>query len=342
MKILVTGGLGYIGSHTVVHLVESGYEPIIIDNLDNSSQTVLAALKRLTGKDLLFYEQDIREKEGVSHTLKEIGDIQGVIHFAAHKAVGESMEQPLKYYNNNISGLIYLAEALAEMRIKNIVFSSSCTVYGEAKECPVDEKTPLKEAASPYGHTKLIGEGILKSLSQRGVLRAVALRYFNPIGAHPSAQIGELPRGVPQNLVPYVTQTAIGKRSLLNVFGNDYPTSDGTAIRDYIHVTDLAAAHVKALEYLHKQKDIHFDTFNIGTGKGTTVLELIRVFEEVNKLELPFKYAPRRAGDITAIYANADKAKEKLQWQAQNDLKEALRSAWHWEQKIAKENKSTT
>lgn len=336
MKILVTGGLGYIGSHTVVNLVENGYEPVIIDNLDNSSVKVLKELKDLTERDLGFYELDIRDKNGISQLLKKLGDVEGVIHFAAHKAVGESMEAPLKYYNNNISGLIHLAEALAERGIKNLVFSSSCTVYGEAKKSPVDENTPLKEAASPYGNTKLLGEAILKSLSQRGILRAVALRYFNPIGAHHSAKIGELPRGVPQNLVPFVTQTAIGKRSQLKVFGSDYPTPDGTAIRDYIHVMDLAAAHVKALEYLKSQEKVDFDTFNIGTGKGTSVLELIRTFEDINKLELPYTYAPRRPGDITAIYANADKAKEKLNWQAQLDLKEALRSAWVWEQKFTK------
>lgn len=336
MKILVTGGLGYIGSHTVVNLVENGYEPVIIDNLDNSSVKVLKELKDLTERDLGFYELDIRDKNGIAQLLKKIGDVEGVIHFAAHKAVGESMEAPLKYYNNNISGLIHLAEALAERGIKNLVFSSSCTVYGEAKKSPVDENTPLKEAASPYGNTKLLGEAILKSLSQRGILRAVALRYFNPIGAHHSAKIGELPRGVPQNLVPFVTQTAIGKRSQLKVFGSDYPTPDGTAIRDYIHVMDLAAAHVKALEYLKSQEKVDFDTFNIGTGKGTSVLELIRTFEDINKLELPYTYGPRRPGDITAIYANADKAKEKLNWQAQLDLKEALRSAWVWEQKFTK------
>lgn len=340
MKIIVTGGLGYIGSHTVLNLIDNGYDPLVIDNLNNSSLAVLKKLKSLSGKNLEFYELDIRDKSNLSDLLKSIEGIEGIIHFAAHKAVGESMNQPVKYYNNNISGLISLSEALLENEIQNIVFSSSCTVYGEARTSPVDENTPLQEASSPYGHTKLLGESILQSLAKRGILNVVALRYFNPIGAHHSAQIGELPHGIPQNLVPYVTQTAIGKRDQLRVFGNDYPTADGTAIRDYIHVMDLAAAHVKALGYLKNQIDVDFDTFNIGTGKGTSVLELIKTFEEVNQLELPYTFAPRRPGDVTAIYANPKKAKDKLNWQAKLDLKEALRSAWAWEQRLANETVS--
>lgn len=334
MKILITGGLGYIGSHTVTRLVAQGYEPVILDNLNNSSRSVLAALTEITRKNIRFYEGDVRDRALLEKLLDQEETVQGVIHFAAHKSVNESIEQPMKYYNNNVTGLLQLCEVLQARNITNFVFSSSCTVYGETEKPVVSEETPLQPATSPYGHTKLLGEDILKSLAELGAMRVVILRYFNPVGAHPSALIGELPNGVPQNLVPYVTQTAIGKRSMLKVFGTDYPTQDGTAVRDYIHVMDLADAHIQAMAYLQNQANEPFDTFNIGTGKGTSVLELIQTFERVNGLRLPYEFVGRRAGDITAIYANADKAAQKLGWQAQHSLADALQSAWQWELKL--------
>lgn len=334
MKILITGGLGYIGSHTVTRLVEQGYEPIIVDNLDNSSRLVLDALNYITGRALTFYEGDVRDRAFIEGVIDKEPGLKGVIHFAAHKAVNESMNDPLKYYNNNVGGLISLCEALQEKQITNFVFSSSCTVYGETKVSPVSEETPRQTASSPYGHTKLLGEDILKSLADLGKMRVLALRYFNPIGAHPSALIGELPSGIPQNLVPYVTQTAIGKRATLKIFGNDYPTEDGTAVRDFIHVMDLADAHIKALQHLMDDRSIKYDTFNIGTGKGTSVLKLIQEFERVTQVELPYVFADRRPGDITAIYADAQKANKQLGWKPQYSLGEALKSAWRWEQQL--------
>jgi len=331
MKILITGGLGYIGSHTVTRLVEQGYEPIILDNLNNSSRAVLDALTEITHKNIRFYEGDIRDRAKLESLIDEEVNIQGVIHFAAHKSVSESMEQPMKYYNNNVAGLLQLCEVLQAKKITNFVFSSTCTVYGEPSQMEVSEETPLQAATSPYGHSKLLGEDILRSLAELGAMRVVVLRYFNPVGAHPSALIGELPNGVPQNLVPFVTQTAIGKRSLLKVFGQDYPTADGTAIRDYIHVMDLADAHIQAMGYLENETNPAFDIFNIGTGKGTSVLELIQTFEMVNKLRLPYEFVGRRSGDIMTIYANAEKANQKLGWQARRTLKDALQSAWKWE-----------
>lgn len=335
MKILITGGLGYIGSHTVTQLVAQGYEPIILDNLNNSSRSVLAALTQITGKNIRFYEGDVRDKALLETLLDQEKTVQGVIHFAAHKSVNESIEQPMKYYNNNVTGLLQLCEVLQAHNVTNIVFSSSCTVYGETEKPEVSENTPLQPATSPYGHTKLLGEDILKNLADLGAMRVVILRYFNPVGAHPSALIGELPNGVPQNLVPYVTQTAIGKRNKLKVFGTDYPTLDGTAVRDYIHVMDLADAHIQAMGFLQNKANAPFDTFNIGTGKGTSVLELIQTFEQVNELSLPYEFVERRAGDITAIYANADKAAQKLGWKAKYSLAEALQSAWQWELQLA-------
>jgi UDP-glucose 4-epimerase len=334
MKILITGGLGYIGSHTVTRLVDQGYEPIIVDNLDNSSRLVLDALNYITGRALTFYEGDVRDRAFIEGIIDKEPGLKGVIHFAAHKAVNESMNDPLKYYNNNVGGLISLCEALQEKQITNFVFSSSCTVYGETKVSPVSEETPRQTASSPYGHTKLLGEDILKSLADLGKMRVLALRYFNPIGVHPSALIGELPSGIPQNLVPYVTQTAIGKRTTLKIFGNDYPTEDGTAVRDFIHVMDLADAHIKALQHLMDDQSIKYDTFNIGTGKGTSVLKLIQEFERVTQVELPYVFADRRPGDITAIYADAQKANKQLGWKPQYSLGEALKSAWRWEQHL--------
>lgn len=339
MKILITGGLGYIGSHTVTRLVDQGFEPIIIDNLDNSSRHVLDALNFITGKKLTFYEGDVRDRAFLENVIDKELDIKGVIHFAAHKAVNESMNNPLKYYNNNVGGLISLCEALQEKQIKNFVFSSSCTVYGETTVCPVSEEMPRQAASSPYGHTKLLGEDILKSLAELGKMRVLALRYFNPIGAHPSALIGELPSGIPQNLVPYLTQTAIGKRAVLKIFGNDYPTQDGTAVRDFIHVMDLADAHIKAIKHILNNENVAYDTFNIGTGKGTSILELIEEFERVTQAELPYVFADRRPGDITAIYANAQKANKQLGWVPKFSLGDALKSAWKWEQQLENNQK---
>lgn len=335
MKILVTGGLGYIGSHTVTRLVEQGYEPIIVDNLDNSHKRVLVALNHIAGRDIKFYKGDVRDRDFIEKVIDKEPGIIGVIHFAAHKAVNESMTNPLKYYNNNVQGLISLCEALQEKQITQFVFSSSCTVYGETRMSPVNEETPRQSATSPYGHTKLIGEDILKSLADLGKMRVLALRYFNPIGAHPTALIGELPSGIPQNLVPYLTQTAIGKRAVLKVFGNDYPTEDGTAVRDFIHVMDLADAHIKAMNYLVDNKNVQYDTFNIGTGTGTSVLNLIQEFEKVTKVPLPYVFTERRPGDITAIYADVQKANHQLGWKSQYSLAEALKSSWLWEQQLS-------
>lgn len=326
--ILVTGGLGYIGSHTVVELVENGYHPVIIDNLDNTNIDVLERIARITGTNIPFYRTDVRDVASVLDVIKEHA-IDGVIHFAANKAVGESVEDPLKYYNNNIGGLVALITAMKQSGIKNIVFSSSCTVYGEPDHSPVDEHSAIKKANSPYGNTKQIGEEIL---SDCRFLNTVALRYFNPIGAHPTALIGELPLGVPNNLVPFITQTAIGLREKVTVFGGDYNTKDGTCVRDYIHVVDLAKAHVKALDYIRAHPDNVFDVFNIGTGQGYTVLEVIQAFEKVNNIRLNYTIGPRRAGDVEKVWANTDKAANVLKWQASLGLEEMVRSSWKWQE----------
>ncbi|MFD0965095.1 UDP-glucose 4-epimerase GalE [Pseudofulvibacter geojedonensis] len=336
MKVLVTGGLGFIGSHTVVELQQKGYEVLIIDNLSNSSLEVLDGIAKITGVKPYFEQLDVRDKAAVFSFFEVHNDILGVIHFAASKAVGESVENPLLYYENNISSLVYILQALEKYQIPNFIFSSSCTVYGQADELPITENAPVKVAESPYGNTKQIGEEIIKDSARvSNNLRSIALRYFNPIGAHPSAEIGELPIGVPQNLVPYITQTAVGMRKELTVFGDDYNTLDGTCIRDYIHVVDLAKAHVVALERLigGKQKE-NYEVFNIGTGTGSTVLEVINSFEKVSEKKLNYKIGVRRAGDITAAYADTSKANTELGWKALSTLDEAMLSAWKWEQKI--------
>ncbi|UJH91773.1 UDP-glucose 4-epimerase GalE [Antarcticibacterium sp. 1MA-6-2] len=340
-KILVTGGLGFIGSHTVVELQEQGYEVIIIDNLSNSSIDVLAGITKITGKTPEYENLDLRNKEAVIDFFENHKNIEGVIHFAASKAVGESVENPLLYYENNISTLVYLLKQLSKKEQANFIFSSSCTVYGQADELPITESAPVKQAMSPYGNTKQIGEEIIKDTCKvHPDLRAISLRYFNPIGAHPSAEIGELPIGTPQNLVPFITQTAIGKREQLAVFGDDYPTNDGTCIRDYIHVMDLAKAHVIALEKLMKSKTSeNYEVFNLGTGKGNSVLEVIKTFENVTGENLSYRITNRREGDITAAYADTHKANEVLGWKAEQGLNEALRSAWQWEQKVARKEK---
>ncbi len=338
MKILVTGGTGYIGSHTVVELLKAGYEVIAIDNFDNSYPTVLDSLKKITGVDIPFAEVDIRDKKALKAFIKATPGIDAVIHFAANKAVGESVANPLKYYENNVGGTVNLLEALQENNIDQIVFSSSCTVYGEANP-PVDENAPIPVANSPYGNTKQICEEVLRDQTKASNLQVVALRYFNPVGAHESALIGELPIGIPNNLVPFITQTAIGKREFLTVFGDDYPTPDGTCIRDYIHVVDIAIAHVAAIKFLEdKKQESAFSVFNLGTGKGNSVLEAIQSFEKVSGQKLNYKIGPRRAGDVVQVYASCEKAWNELGWKTERDLETCMKSAWDWELALAKQN----
>jgi UDP-glucose 4-epimerase len=335
MKVLVTGGLGFIGSHTVVELQAKGYEVVIIDNLSNSSINVLQGIESITGVLPKYYNIDLRDKLAVSDFFKENDTIDGVIHFAASKAVSESVTNPLMYYENNLNTLIYLLQNLQEKVRGNFIFSSSCTVYGQAESMPILEDAPVQVAMSPYGNTKQIGEEIIFDTARITNINAILLRYFNPIGAHPSAKIGELPIGVPQNLVPFITQTAIGMREQLAVFGNDYPTADGTCIRDYIHVVDLAKAHVVALERLvNEQNSDKVEVFNVGTGKGSSVLEVIEAFEEVSSVKLNYKIVGRREGDVIEAYANTDKVTQVLGWKPESSLKDALKSAWLWEQKI--------
>ena len=339
MKILVTGGLGFIGSHTVVELQNEGYEVVIIDNLSNSSINVLDGIVAITGKTPLFEKLDLREKEVVSDFFKRHSDVAGVIHFAASKAVGESVENPLLYYENNINTLVYLLQQLQQKPEAHFIFSSSCTVYGQAEKMPITEDASIQPAMSPYGNTKQIGEEIITDTCKVSSINAILLRYFNPIGAHPSAEIGELPIGVPQNLVPFITQTGIGLRKELSVYGDDYPTPDGTCIRDYIHVVDLAKAHVVALQrLLGKKNSEKVEVFNVGTGKGSSVLEVITAFEKVSGQKLPYKIVGRREGDITSAYANTDKANNVLGWKAKSTLEDGLASAWKWEQKIRNSN----
>ena len=335
-KILVTGGLGFIGSHVVVELQNEGFEVVIIDNLSNSSEAVLKGITAITGKAPAFEKFDLRDKSLVMGFFKKHHDVVGVIHFAASKAVGESVHLPLLYYENNLNTLIYILQELQKKKASNFIFSSSCTVYGQADLLPITESAPVKVAESPYGNTKQIGEEIISDTCKVSEnLKAIALRYFNPIGAHESGQIGELPIGTPQNLVPFITQTAIGLREQLSVFGDDYPTKDGTCIRDYIHVVDLAKAHVAALKrLLHNENSSNYEVFNIGTGKGSSVLEVITAFEAVSNQKLNYKIVDRRAGDVVAAYADTTKANNVLGWQAQLSLKEALLSAWKWEQSL--------
>ena len=338
MKVLVTGGLGFIGSHTVVELQNKGFEVVIIDNLSNSSEAVLKGIVAITGKKPLFEKFDLREKSSVQAFFKKHNDVSGVIHFAASKAVGESVKNPLLYYENNIASLIYLLQELQQKAAAHFIFSSSCTVYGQADVMPIDENAPIKLAMSPYGNTKQIGEEIITDVVKVSTINAILLRYFNPIGSHPSAEIGELPIGVPQNLVPFITQTGIGLRKELMVYGNDYPTVDGTCIRDYIHVVDLAKAHVVALERLLENKnEDKVEIFNLGTGIGSSVLEVISSFEKVSGKPFPYKIVDRREGDVTMAYASTDKANTILGWKTVSSLDEAMESAWKWEQRVRKE-----
>jgi UDP-glucose 4-epimerase len=335
MKILVTGGVGFIGSHTVVELQNQGFEVVIVDDLSNSSEDVLKGIVAITNKKPLFEKLDLREKGKVQDFFKKHQDISGVIHFAASKAVGESVGNPLLYYENNINSLVYLLQELQKLPESNIIFSSSCTVYGQAEKMPITENASIQIAMSPYGNTKQIGEEIITDTAKVTNINAILLRYFNPIGAHPSAEIGELPLGVPQNLVPFITQTGIGIRKELSVYGSDYPTPDGTAVRDYIHVVDLAKAHVIAMKRLLDKKNLDkVEIFNLGTGTGSSVLEVIHSFEKVSGQKLPYKIVDRREGDVISAYANTDKANNVLGWKAESTLDEAMESAWKWEQKV--------
>ena len=332
-KILVTGGLGFIGSHTVVELQNTGYEVIVIDNLYNSKLDILEGITSITGKKPDYLDIDLRDKQAVQNFFENY-QVDGIIHFAASKAVGESVEDPLLYYENNIGTLVYILQEMKKHQISNFIFSSSCTVYGQADELPITENAPVKPAESPYGNTKQVGEEIIAQSCLAYGFKSIALRYFNPIGAHESAQIGELPLGVPQNLVPFITQTASGIRKELSVFGDDYPTRDGTAVRDYIHVVDLAKAHIAALErLLNDQNKTNFEVYNVGSGDGSTVLEIVKAFEKVNNLELNYKIVDRRPGDVIEAYADTSHANKELNWKTEKSLEEALESAWKWQLK---------
>ena len=335
MKILVTGGLGFIGSHTVVELQNEGFDVVVIDDLSNSSIDVLNGIEAITGKKPDFEQINLREKASVKEFFKKYSDVSGIIHFAASKAVGESVENPLLYYENNLGTLVYLLQEMQSKPEAHFIFSSSCTVYGQAETMPITENAPIQPAMSPYGNTKQIGEEIIKDVANVSGINAILLRYFNPVGAHESVNIGELPKGTPQNLVPFITQTAMGLRKELSVFGDDYPTADGTCVRDYIHVVDLAKAHVTALQRLVKKANLEkVEVFNLGTGTGSSVLEVINAFEKVSGQKLNYKIVDKRPGDVTEAYADTEKANNVLGWKSQLSLEDALASAWKWEQKI--------
>lgn len=334
-RVLVTGGAGYIGSHTAVELINAGYEVIIVDNLSNSDRSSLEGIRQITGVEPKFIEADCCDKCAMRRVFEDNG-FDSVIHFAAYKAVGESVAEPAKYYRNNLDSFLTVLELMKEFGRKNILFSSSATVYGDADVLPVTERTPRKPATSPYGNTKQMAEDILRDMvAANDSLNGVALRYFNPIGAHPSALIGELPRGVPNNLVPYITQTAAGVRECLSIFGDDYDTPDGSCLRDYIDVVDLARAHVVAIERMVSGRSKErYEIFNIGTGRPVSVFELVRGFEEANDLKLNYKVAPRRAGDVTAVWADTTLANQELGWRAERELRDTLRAAWAWEKHV--------
>lgn len=333
-KILITGGAGYIGSHTAVELINAGFETIILDDLSNSEEKVLDRLEEIVGKKIVFYQGDCND----AGMLDQIGNdhqLSGVIHFAAFKAVGESTQLPLKYYRNNIGSLLVLLDFMQKKGIKNLVFSSSCTVYGQPDQLPVTETTPRKDAESPYGNTKKVCEDILVDfIKSKPAMRVISLRYFNPVGAHPSGKIGELPIGTPNNLVPFVTQTAAGIREKLTVFGDDYDTQDGSCVRDFIHVMDLADAHVKALSFLENQGLDYYDVFNVGTGNGNTVLEIIETFQKVNGVTLNYQIGPRRPGDVVKIWADTQKINEVLGWYPGFTLEDSMRDSWNWQKNL--------
>ncbi|MBN1339456.1 MAG: UDP-glucose 4-epimerase GalE [Bacteroidales bacterium] len=336
MKILVTGGTGFIGSHTVVELQQSGYEVVIVDNLYNSTRDVVDAIEQITGIRPGFEEFDLVDEKKTADFFGRHNDIAGIIHFAAFKTVPESVRKPLKYYRNNLISLLNVLDCMKEFNIPYFVFSSSCTVYGQPEKLPVSEASPVQRPWSPYGNTKLISEEILEDMVKAHPLKVISLRYFNPIGAHDSALIGELPVGIPDNLVPYITQTAIGKREALNVYGDDYNTPDGTAIRDYLHVMDLAAAHVVALDRMISGKSkSNYEVFNLGTGKGCSVLEVIRSFEKVSGVKLNYRIVERRPGDVEQVWADTSLANRELGWKAGRDLDDMMRTAWNWEKALA-------
>ena len=337
-KILVTGGAGYIGSHTVVELINAGFDPVIIDNFSNSERRIIDGIEKITGGKINFYEGDCNNLQFVKDVLAKEGNVSGVIHFAAYKAVGESVAQPLKYYQNNVGSLLTILEVMKHYQVSNIVFSSSCTVYGEPEVLPVTEDSPFQIPKSPYGNTKQICEEIIKDISKGrdDKINSIALRYFNPIGAHPSANIGELPLGAPNNLIPFVTQTAAGLRDELTVFGDDYNTKDGTCIRDYIHVVDLAKAHVQAIKYLNDSDQLNlYEAFNIGTGSGNSVLEIINTFEKVSGINLKYKIGERRGGDVKQVFGDVSKSRALMGWQATLTVTDALSDAWRWQNKLA-------
>lgn len=332
-KILVTGGAGYIGSHTVVELIENGFDVVIVDDLSASDGSLLDGIRKITGKNLEFFQVNCTNESELSAVFSA-HKFDAVIHFAAFKSVGDSVKDPLSYYENNVGSVVTLSKVMKQFGVRDMVFSSSCTIYGEPDQIPVTEMSPIKPAQSPYGATKQMSERIFQDAQAVG-LRTISLRYFNPIGAHASANIGELPAGSPNNLVPFITQTAAGIREQVTVFGNDYTTADGTCLRDYIHVVDLAKAHVKALEYLaSKREDGLFEAFNIGTGIGVSVLQLIQLFEKITGQSLNYKFGDRRPGDVEKIYADASSAKEKLHWHATLSVEQALADAWRWEKKV--------
>ncbi|MBA5793793.1 UDP-glucose 4-epimerase GalE [Flavobacterium sp. xlx-214] len=333
-NILVTGGLGYIGSHTVVALQNAGFNVLIIDDLSNTQEAVLHKITAITQKQPAYFNIDLKDQQKVNAFFSE-NAINGIIHFAAYKAVGESVEKPLMYYRNNMVGLLNMLEAMETYKVDNFIFSSSCTVYGQADQMPIHEKTPLKKPEAPYGNTKKMGEEIIEDFVKASTKNAIALRYFNPVGSHQSALIGELPNGIPNNLVPYVTQTAMGIREQLGVFGNDYDTRDGTAIRDYIDVNDLADAHVKAVQrLLNKKNKQNIEFFNLGSGTGSTVLEIVNAFEKANSIKIKYEIKPRRAGDIEQAYADYSLAKQELDWQPTTSLETSMQTAWQFQQQL--------
>lgn len=340
-KILVAGGAGFIGSHTIVELHNSGFEPIILDNFCNSEESVITGIEEICGRKFTLYNEDCNDKTAMENIFQREGEIFGAIHFAAYKAVGESVSEPLKYYENNIGSLMTLVGAMKKHGSDNIVFSSSCTVYGEPEKLPVTESTPWQKASSPYGYTKQVCESLLydEALSSESKISSVLLRYFNPIGAHPSGLIGELPIGTPKNLIPFITQTAAGIRESLTIFGNDYNTVDGTCVRDYIHVVDLAKAHVSALKWMELNPG-KTDVFNVGTGNGNSVLEVVKAFEKVSGAKLNYNFGPRRAGDVVKIYAGSDKSNQELNWKTEYSIEESLRDAWNWELKLKEKNET--
>lgn len=336
-QILVTGGLGYIGSHTVIELIQAGYEPIVIDNLSESPIEVKERIEKIVGKEVIFRKVEMCNKSEVDAVFAEFPEIQGVIHFAAFLLVNESVAQPLKYYHNNLLSTINLLQSMEDHGVKNVVFSSSCTVYGTPENPHVSEDAPVQPAESPYGNTKKMGEEILRDAAHTGAVNVLSLRYFNPIGAHPSSILGEFQDGEPHHLVPYITETAIGKRKELKVFGSDYDTRDGSCVRDYIHVIDIARAHILAVQNLMDEKTTGFDVINLGSGNGSTVLEMIGAFKSATGINIPYSLAPRRAGDVPAVYANIAKAEEVLGWTPEKSLEDMLRDAWNFEQALTKE-----